>query len=133
MGTHQGSFYFTIGQRRGLDVGGTIDPLFVIATDIDTNIIYTGEGKNHPGLFRKALFISNEELHWIRTDLALKVGELLKVKCLIRYRQPLQEAILYQFDEGLYVEFIQPQSAITEGQFAAWYLEKELVGSGVIS
>lgn len=133
VGTHQGAFYFTIGQRRGLDVGGTIEPLFVIATDIDTNIIYTGEGKNHPGLFRKALFVSNEELHWVRPDLALKLSESLKVQCRIRYRQPLQEAVLYQFDEGLYVEFSQQQSAITEGQFVAWYLENELVGSGVIS
>lgn len=133
VGAHQGAFYFTIGQRRGLDVGGTIEPLFAIATDMETNVIYTGEGKNHPGLFRKALFISNEELHWVRPDLVLKVGESLKVQCRIRYRQPLQEAILYQFDEGLYVEFSQPQSAITEGQFAAWYLGAELVGSGVIS
>jgi len=133
VGNHQGAFYFTIGQRRGLNVGGNLEPLFVIATDINTNIIYTGEGKNHPGLFRKALFVSNAELHWVRPDLALKVGETLKTLARIRYRQPLQEAVLYQFEAGLYVEFSQPQSAITEGQFVAWYLENELVGSGVIS
>jgi len=133
VGTHQGAFYFTIGQRKGLAVGGTIEPLFVIATDIENNIIYTGEGKNHRGLFRKALLVVNDDIHWVRPDLTLKVGEQLKVKARIRYRQPLQEAILYQFKEGLYVEFAQPQSAITEGQFVAWYLGDELVGSGVIS
>lgn len=133
VGTHQGAFYFTIGQRKGLAVGGTIEPLFVISTDIDTNIIYTGEGNKHPGLFRKALFVPNDYEHWVRPDLALKSGESLKVMSRIRYRQPLQEAILHQFEEGLYVEFSQEQSAITEGQFVAWYLGEELVGSGVIS
>ena len=133
VGTHQGAFYFTIGQRKGLAVGGTIEPLFVISTDIDTNIIYTGEGNKHPGLFRKALFVPNDDEHWVRPDLALKSGESLKVMSRIRYRQPLQEAILHQFEEGLYVEFSQEQSAITEGQFVAWYLGEELVGSGVIS
>jgi len=132
VGTHQGAFYFTIGQRKGLAVGGTVEPLFVIATDIKTNIIYTGEGKNHRGLFRKALFVNKAELHWVRPDLKLKSGETLKVMARIRYRQPLQEAILYQYDEGLYVEFRQPQEAITEGQFVAWYLGDELLGSGVI-
>jgi len=133
VGTHQGAFYFTIGQRKGLAVGGTIEPLFVIATNIKSNTIYTGEGKNHRGLFRKALFVNIEELHWVRPDLTLKSGEILKVMARIRYRQPLQEAILYQFNEGLYVEFAQPQSAITEGQFVAWYIDDELLGSGVIS
>jgi len=133
VGQHQGAFYFTIGQRKGLAVGGTIEPLFVIATDIVSNTIYTGEGKNHRGLFRKALFIKQEEVHWVRPDLVLKSGESLKVMARIRYRQPLQEAEIFQFNEGMYVEFIQPQSAITEGQFVAWYLGEELVGSGVIS
>jgi len=133
VGTHQGAFYFTIGQRKGLAVGGTVEPLFVIATDIVSNIIYTGEGKNHRGLFRKALFVSKAELHWVRPDRTLKVGDTLKVMARIRYRQALQEAVLYQFDEGLYVEFTQPQSAITEGQFVAWYKGDELLGSGVIS
>ncbi len=133
VGTHQGAFYFTVGQRKGLAVGGTVEPLFVIATDIKSNTIYTGEGKNHRGLFRKVLFVSNTELHWVRPDLTLKPGETLKVSARIRYRQALQEAILYKFDEGLYVEFNQAQSAITEGQFVAWYVEDELLGSGVIS
>jgi len=133
MGKHQGAHYFTKGQRKGLAVGGTVDPLFVIETNVDDNVIYTGQGKNHPGLFKKALFVNENELHWIREDLALKIDETLNVKARIRYRQPLQDAILHKVDSGLYVEFKNPQSAITEGQFAAWYLEDELVGSGVIS
>ncbi len=133
VGIHQGAFYFTIGQRKGLAVGGTIEPLFVIATDIESNIIYVGEGKNHRGLFGKALFVNRDEVHWVRPDLILKSGESLKVMVRIRYRQPLQKAILHQFEEGLYIEFSQPQSAITKGQFAAWYLDEELAGSGVIS
>ena len=133
MGKHQGAHYFTIGQRKGLNVGGTTDPLFVIATDVETNTIYTGLTSQHPGLFRKALFINASEVHWIRTDLALKIGETMDVMARIRYRQPLQKATLHQFENGMYVSFEEPQSAITEGQFVAWYLGDELVGSGVIS
>ncbi len=133
VGKHQGAHYYTIGQRKGLNVGGTKEPLFIIATDIETNAIYTGQGHNHPGLFKKALFVSNDEVHWIRTDLRLKSGETLKVKARIRYRQELQEATLYQFDNGMYVEFMHPQSAITEGQFVSWHIGEELIGSGVIS
>ena len=133
VGKHQGAHYFTKGQRKGLAVGGTPEPLFVIDTDVTENIIYTGQGKKHPGLFRKALFIHNTELHWIRKDLELKNDESIEVMARIRYRQPLQKAKLYKTDSGLYIEFENPQSAITEGQFAAWYLGEELVGSGVIS
>ena len=133
VGKHQGAHYFTKGQRKGLAVGGTVEPLFVIETDVDDNVIYTGQGKNHPGLLKKALFVNNDELHWVREDLALKVDETLKVKARIRYRQPLQDAVLHKVDNGLYVAFKKAQSAITEGQFVAWYLEDELVGSGVIS
>lgn len=133
VGKHQGAHYFTKGQRKGLAVGGTVEPLFVIETDVSTNVIYTGQGKEHPGLFKKALFVTNDELHWIREDLALQLDQTMQVMARIRYRQPLQKAILYKVDGGLYVEFEQPQSAITEGQFVAWYLEDELVGSGVIS
>src|SRR5690606_27831385 len=133
VGKHQGAHYFTKGQRKGLAVGGTVEPLFVIETDVDANIIYTGQGKEHPGLYKKALFVTNDELHWIREDLALNVDETMSVMARIRYRQPLQKATLYKVDGGLYVEFEQPQSAITEGQFVAWYLNEELVGSGVIS
>ncbi|MBE9490004.1 MAG: tRNA 2-thiouridine(34) synthase MnmA [Bacteroidetes bacterium] len=133
VGKHQGAHYFTKGQRKGLAVGGTVEPLFVIDTNVDDNIIYTGQGKSHPGLYKSALFITNEELHWIREDLALKIDETLDVSARIRYRQPLQKATLHKVESGLYVEFEEPQSAITEGQFAAWYLNDELVGSGVIS
>jgi tRNA-specific 2-thiouridylase len=133
VGKHQGAHYFTKGQRKGLAVGGTIEPLFVIDTDVVENIIYTGEGKNHPGLYRKVLFVSNEELHWIREDLALKEGESMQVMSRIRYRQKLEKATLYKVASGLYVEFENAQSAITEGQFVAWYLEDDLAGSGVIS
>nr|MBP8793317.1 tRNA 2-thiouridine(34) synthase MnmA [Lutibacter sp.] len=130
---HQGAHYFTKGQRKGLAVGGTKEPLFVIDTDVVENVIYTGEGKNHKGLYRNVLFVSKEETHWIRTDLALKAGEQLTVLARIRYRQPLEKATLFMVESGLYVEFENPQSAITEGQFVAWYHEDELLGSGVIS
>ena len=133
VGKHQGAHYFTIGQRKGLNVGGTKDPLFIIATNVETNTIYTGLGSQHPGLFKKALFIEKSEVHWIRTDLALANGESMEVMARIRYRQPLQKATLHQFEDGMYIAFDEPQSAITEGQFAAWYLQDELVGSGVIS
>lgn len=133
VGKHQGAHYFTKGQRKGLAVGGTAEPLFVIDTNVDANVIYTGQGKEHPGLYKKALFVTNEELHWIREDLTLNIDESMQVMARIRYRQPLQKATLYKVDSGLYVEFEQPQSAITEGQFVAWYLDDELVGSGVIS
>lgn len=133
VGKHQGAHYFTKGQRKGLGVGGNVEPLFVIETNVDENVIYTGQGKDHPGLLKRALFVNEKELHWIREDLALKVDETMKVKARIRYRQPLQEAVLHKVDTGLYVEFKNLQSAITEGQFVAWYLNDELVGSGVIS
>ncbi|MFD0835803.1 tRNA 2-thiouridine(34) synthase MnmA [Mariniflexile aquimaris] len=133
VGKHQGAHYFTKGQRKGLAVGGTVEPLFVIDTDVEENIIYTGQGKEHPGLLKKALFVTNEELHWIREDLALQLDETMQVMARIRYRQPLQKATLTKVDSGLYVEFEEFQSAITEGQFVAWYLNDELVGSGVIS
>ena len=133
VGKHQGAHFFTIGQRKGLNVGGTKEGLFIIATDVKNNIIYTGQGHSHPGLFKKALHILPSEIHWIRTDLKLNNGETMYVMVRIRYRQELQKATLHQFESGLYVAFENPQSAITEGQFAAWYLEDELVGSGVIS
>lgn len=133
VGKHQGAHYFTKGQRKGLAVGGTVEPLFVIDTNVEDNIIYTGQGKQHPGLFKKVLFVSNDELHWVREDLKLQIDETMDVMARIRYRQPLQKATLHQVDSGMYVEFQEPQSAITEGQFVAWYLNDELVGSGVIS
>lgn len=133
VGQHDGAHYFTKGQRKGLGVGGKVEPLFVLDTDVEENIIYTGQGKEHPGLFKKALFIHENEIHWVRTDLKLHPNETLDVLVRIRYRQPLQKAMLHKANSGLYIEFEKPQSAITEGQFAAWYLDDELVGSGVIN
>lgn len=133
VGKHQGAHYFTRGQRKGLAVGGTPDPLFVIGTDVDSNIIFTGQGNQHPGLFNKALFVKQDELHWVRPDMAIQPGEEMAVEARIRYRQNLQEATLHQTENGLYVVFKEAQSAITEGQFVAWYLKDELIGSGVIS
>ncbi len=133
VGKHQGAHYFTKGQRKGLAVGGTPEPLFVIDTDVEENVIYTGQGKDHPGIYRKALYIANDEIHWIRKDLALRPHEELNVKARIRYRQPLQNATLHQTDNGMYIVFEKEQASITEGQFVAWYHGEELLGSGVIS
>ena len=133
LGKHQGAHYFTKGQRKGLNVGGTKEALYVIETDVVENVIYTGEGKNHKGLYRNILFVSNEEIHWVREDLVLRVGETMQVEARIRYRQLLEKAILHKVAGGLYVEFENKQSAIQEGQFVAWYKNEELLGSGVIS
>jgi len=133
VGKHQGAHYFTNGQRKGLNVGGTKEPLFIIQTDVEKNIIYTGQGSNHPGLYKNALFVKASEVHWIREDLRLQNNESRVVMARIRYRQPLEKATLHQFESGMYVVFEDPQSAITEGQFVAWYDEDELLGSGVIS
>jgi tRNA-specific 2-thiouridylase len=133
IGTHDGAHFFTTGQRRGINIGGHVEPLFVIGADVETNTLYVGEGQNHPGLFRKALFVNRDEIHWIRPDLALSEGESVDYDVRIRYRQPLQKAKLVMQAEGLYVIFEKPQRGITSGQFAAWYFEGELIGSGVIS
>ena len=133
IGKHPGAHYFTIGQSRGLGIGGHAESCFIISRDMENNQIFVGEGRNFPGLFRKALKIENDEVHWVREDLRLENGESMKAKARIRYRQALEDATLYQFEKGFYIEFENPQSAIAEGQFAAWYLGDELVGSGVIS
>lgn len=133
VGKHQGAHYFTKGQRKGLAVGGTVEPLFVIETDVKENVIYTGQGKTHPGLYRRTLFVKDDELHWVREDMALQPDESIEVMARIRYRQALEKALIYKIDGGLYVDFENPQSAITEGQFVAWYINEELIGSGVIS
>ena len=133
IGKHQGAQYYTIGQSRGLGIGGHKESCFIISRDMENNILYVGEGRKFPGLFRKALKINNSEVHWIREDLRLKNGESMEVMARIRYRQPLEKATLYQFKDALYIEFENPQSAIAEGQFAAWYLGEECLGSGVIA
>ncbi|QSE99035.1 tRNA 2-thiouridine(34) synthase MnmA [Fulvivirga lutea] len=133
VGEHSGAHYFTIGQRKGLNIGGTPEPLFIIETDTENNIIYTGQGENHPGLYRNGLFITNEDIHWIRPDLELEVGESKEFDLRIRYRQPLEKATLYKEPNGIYVVFNQPQKAVAPGQFATWYNGEELIGSGVIN
>ena len=133
IGKHQGAQFYTIGQSKGLGIGGHKESCFLISSDMENNLVYVGEGRNFPGLFRKALKIDNSELHWVREDLRLKNGESMEVMARIRYRQPLEKATLYQFEEGFFIEFEHPQSAIAEGQFAAWYVGEELLGSGVIS
>ncbi len=133
VGMHQGAHFYTIGQRKGLGVGGKSEPLFVISTDVNTNTIYVGMGDDHPGLSRSCLFISEKETHWVRPDYALKVGEEKKFLGRIRYRQPLQHVTVKALENGLVLQFDQPQKAIAAGQFAAWYDGDELIGSGVIS
>ncbi len=132
VGTHQGAHYFTVGQRKGLQVGGTPEALFVIGIDTRKNIVYTGQGTLHKGLYRKGLFVKNEEIHWVRPDLEMAVGTTKTFKGRIRYRQELQELILYKKKEGLYILFKEMQRGITPGQFVAWYDNDELLGSGVI-
>lgn len=132
VGTHQGAHFFTIGQRKGLAVGGTPEPLFVIDTDVEENIVFVGQGKDHPGLYRNALRVKSTDVHWVRNDLVPAEGQNMPVMARIRYRQPLQKATLFPQSDAFYVLFDQPQSAITSGQFVAWYQGDELVGSGVI-
>jgi tRNA-specific 2-thiouridylase len=132
VGTHQGAHYFTVGQRKGLQVGGTPEPLFVIGIDTNKNIVYAGQGTVHKGLYRKGLFVKNEEIHWVRPDLAMAIGDTKAFKGRIRYRQELQELILYKKEEGLFILFTEMQRGITPGQFVAWYDNNELLGSGVI-
>lgn len=132
IGEHNGAHFYTIGQRKGLGVGGRTEPLFVIATDVEQNVIYMGQGDDHPGLYRRALHITENEIHWVRSALAMAVGERRRYQVRIRYRQPLQGAELIRTEGGLYIRFDEPQRGVTAGQFAAWYDGDELVGSGVI-
>ncbi len=145
VGKHDGAQFYTIGQRKGLNIGGHKDSIFVIETDIPNNIIYVGEGHTHKGLSRSCLRIDPSEVHWIREDQAMTIGEMRRYKVRIRYRQPLQEATLIMRSNGLYILFDEPQRGITPGQFAAWYApvesslqtnatdtSVEMLGSGVI-
>lgn len=133
VGDHNGAHYYTIGQRKGLGIGGTPEPLFVIEKDTEHNVIYTGQGENHPGLLRKGLFVPNEEVHWVRPDLALSVGESKEYLGRIRYRQPLEKLEIFCEPEGLYFIFENYQKGIAPGQFVAWYDGNELIGSGEIA
>ena len=133
IGTHNGAHFYTIGQRKGLGIGGRKESLFVLATDVEQNVIYVGEGESHVGLYRKALHIRPEEVHWIEPEERMTIGERRRYAVRIRYRQPLQQAELRMEEEGLYILFDEAQRGITAGQFAAWYDGDKLVGSGVIS
>ena len=133
-GRHDGAQFYTIGQRHGLNIGGHRNPLFVIATDVANNLIYVGEGQDHPGLYRRGLRIEPRDIHWVRPSLSLAEGEERDCLVRIRYRQPLQQAKLICRGDGLYIIFEKPQRGVTAGQFAAWYdSEGELQGSGVIN
>ena len=132
IGKHDGAQFYTIGQRKGLNIGGHKDSVFVIETDIPNNIIYVGEGHTHKGLSRSCLRVAADEIHWIRPDLAMSEGEVRRYKVRIRYRQPLQDATLVMRSNGLYILFDTPQRGITQGQFAVWYDGDEMIGSGVI-
>jgi tRNA-specific 2-thiouridylase len=133
MAEHRGAHFYTIGQRKGLNIGGTGKPMYVIAIDVVENVVYVGRGDEHPGLYRKALFISNEEMHWVRPDLKLQLDDSRDYLVRIRYRQPLQNGTLISKSEGFYIKFDVPQRGIAPGQFAAWYDKDELIGSGVIA
>ena len=134
IGRHEGAQFYTIGQRKGLAIGGHSKPIFVLATDLEARRIYVGEGEGHKGLMRQCLHIRPDEIHWLRTELEMEPGQTRRQLVRIRYRQPLEEALLIMREEGMYVLFDRPQRSITAGQFAAWYSpDGELCGSGVIS
>ena len=132
IGEHNGAHFYTIGQRKGLGIGGRKESLFIIATDVEQNTIYVGEGDAHPGLYRRALRIERDEVHWIDPAEAVPSGGQRRFAVRIRYRQPLQQATLFMRDEGAYIVFDEPQRGIAAGQFAAWYDGETLVGSGTI-
>ena len=132
IGTHQGAHFYTIGQRKGLGIGGRKESLFVIGTDVVENVIYVGEGDSHPGLYRKALRIAHNETHWVDPTDKMEIGERRRYDVRIRYRQPLQKAELIMEEDALYILFDEPQRGITAGQFAAWYTDDIVMGSGVI-
>ncbi len=133
IGDHNGAHFFTIGQRKGINIGGYKEPLFVLATDTINNLLFVGEGQSHSGLYRKGLFVRNEDIHWIRKDLVLKDNEVRYYDLRIRYRQPLQKGGLFKMANGIYIIFNKLQRGIAPGQFAAWYDGDELIGSGVIN
>lgn len=131
-GVHNGAHFYTVGQRKGLNLGGYKEPLFVIGTDTVNNIVYVGEGQTHPGLYRKGLLVKSDDVHWIRNDITMKPGESRDYSVRIRYRQPLQHARIHAREKGYYIIFEKDQRGITPGQFAAWYDGEELLGSGAI-
>lgn len=132
IGRHDGAQFYTVGQRKGLNIGGHKEPVFVIDTDVEKNIIYVGEGESHKGLHRSCLRIMPEDIHWIHADLEMSEGEMRRYRVRIRYRQPLQDATLIRRASGMFILFDEPQRGVTPGQFAVWYDGDELCGSGPI-
>ncbi|MBN9293889.1 MAG: tRNA 2-thiouridine(34) synthase MnmA [Flavobacteriia bacterium] len=133
VGEHQGAHYYTVGQRKGLHIGGRPLPSFVLQIDIDNNLVFSGQSEDHPGLNRHALKINTDEIHYVNPDYELAVGESYEMDVRIRYRQPLQKATVIRKEDGIYILFRQLQRGITPGQFAAWYRNEELIGSGAIA
>lgn len=133
VGKHQGAHFYTIGQRKGLNIGGNPHPLFIIGTDVKTNTIYVGQGDKHPGLLRRALRVEPKDIHWLLPSHQLSIGEKKSYSLRFRYRQPLQSGEIIMTEEGLYLNFDKPQRGIAAGQFAVWYDGEKLVGSGPIS
>lgn len=133
VGLHQGAHFFTVGQRKGLGVGGKVEPLFVIGTNVEDNIVYVGQGDSHPGLYRSALEIKPDDVHWVRPELEIEEGDSKKYRARIRYRQKLVNATLHKLNGSIFLDFEEDQRGIAAGQFAAWYDNDELIGSGVIS
>jgi tRNA-specific 2-thiouridylase len=131
--THQGAHYYTIGQRKGLHIGGRPEPSFVIGIDTINNVVYSGQTEMHPGLNRWALQLEADTLSWLRPHRFFEETGVLSCLVRIRYRQPLQKAQLIKKQEQFYILFENKQKGITPGQFAAWYLDNELLGSGVIA
>lgn len=125
VGKHDGAQFFTLGQRKGLRVGGHEQPLFVIETDVARNIVYVGEGEGHKGLYRSVMKLDLPEVHYIRPCYELHDGDVRRVRVRIRYRQPLQGAALIMRPSGLFVVFDEPQRSITPGQFAAVHLSED--------
>ena len=133
IGEHHGAYYYTVGQRKGLNIGGFSEPLFVLETDVSKNLIYVGMGESHPALYKKALFVKSNDIHWIREDLKINENEKMNVEFRIRYRQPLQSGTIYRFKKGLYILFDKPILSVASGQFVSWYIDDELIGSGTIN
>jgi tRNA-specific 2-thiouridylase len=133
IGEHIGAHFYTIGQRKGLNIGGYVNPLFIIQTNTETNTVYVGEGEDHQGLSRPGLLIQEEDIHWVKDADKMEVGASKSVEARIRYRQPLFGATLIKLESGLEIKFDSTQKAVAKGQFAAWYAGDVLVGSGVIN
>lgn len=132
VGHHEGAHFYTVGQRKGLGIGGKALPLFVLAVDVQTNTVYVGQGHDHPYLNRNVVFMADEEVHWVNPTKEIGIGEKLPVTARLRYRQPFQAATLHKTEKGCYLVFEMLQRGVTPGQFAAWYGGDELLGSAPV-